>query len=164
MEWFTLIKGSIIGAIVLFFWNGLAQNVFPWGIKSVKEVNDQKDLSPIVPEDDEQGMFYIRSEKVVMFLAAKPSDYYSMSKFLGLEFVTQWLVSLILTAILLIIPASSLEFKLTIVTLICLISIVAVDLQYWNWWGFSGLYTIGLSFNRLIGFLLASGILIFLGF
>jgi hypothetical protein len=31
--------------------------------------------------------------------------------------------------------------------------LLSVDAQYWNWWGFSTVYTIGVAVNRVLGYI-----------
>jgi hypothetical protein len=47
-----------------------------------------------------------------------------------------------------------------IVGLVALAGIASIDLQYWNWWGFSARYTIGVAVNRLLGCLIAAFVLL----
>jgi hypothetical protein len=159
VDWFSLLKGAIVGGILLFLWSGLTQSLTPWGIKSVKELEDQSTVGEILERQSVKGLYYF-TDKVTAFIAVKPESYYSMTRFFTLEFFTELLVATTLTAILLLTATQSITIRLLLIGLATLTGIFSTDLQYWNWWGFSTIYSIGISVNRLIGHLLVGFILI----
>lgn len=70
-----------------------------------------------------------------------------------MEFVTQCLVGIALTLMFIITPEQSLALRLSLILIIWLAGVTSIDLQYWNWWGFSNNYTLGVAINRLLGYL-----------
>jgi len=159
VDWFSLLKGAIIGGVLLFLWSGLTQSLTPWGIRSVKELETQSTVGEILERQSTKGLYYIK-DKVTAFIAVRTESYYSISRFFIIEFITELLVATTLTSILLLTATQSIYTRLLLIVLTTLTSIFSVDLQYWNWWGFSTIYSLGISINRLIGHLLISFILI----
>lgn len=159
MDWFSLLKGTLAGGILLFLWSGLTQSTTPWGIKSVKELEERSAVGEILERQSPKGLYYF-TDKVTAFIAVKPESYYSMTRFFVIEFVTELLVAATLTALLLLTAAQPVGVQLVIIGLATLAGIFSTDLQYWNWWGFSTIYSLGISINRLVGHLLVSFILI----
>ncbi|MDX2078536.1 MAG: hypothetical protein SFZ02_19040 [bacterium] len=155
----NIILGIIIGGVILFFWNGLSQAIIPWGIKSVGEHPDPDELGEVIAKGTTSGMVYI-TKRVAAFIAIKPESYYSIPRYFMIEFGTQLLTSVVLVTILALTQSLSNEVRLALVGLVGLASVTSVDMQYWNWWGFSTRYTIGVAVNRLVGYLLAGGVLI----
>ena len=153
MDWFSLLKGAIAGGVLLFLWSGLTQSLTPWGIKSVKEFEDQSAVGEILERQPTKGLYYFK-DKVTAFIAVKPESYYSITQFFIIEFITELFVATTLTAILLLTATQSITTQLLLIGLTTLTGIFSIDLQYWNWWGFSTIYSLGVSINRLIGHLL----------
>jgi hypothetical protein len=157
MDWLI---AAVVGGIVLFLWTGLTQNFLPWGIKAVDEPKRKEDglkVGSAIAEMTTNGMAII-SEPVVAFVVVKPGSSYHMGRYFAIEFVTQLLVGAVLAGILLMTQGQVLETRLLLIALVGLAGVTSIDLQYWNWWGFSNRYTFGLAFNRLVGYLIAGGI------
>ncbi|TWH38968.1 hypothetical protein [Dulcicalothrix desertica] len=159
MDWLSLLKGTAVGGVLLFLWNGLTQSFTPWGIKSIKELEDQATITETIARASTNGVYYLK-DKVTAFIAVKPEAYYSMPRYFTIEFVTEVLVGGVLTAILLLTSTESIVTRLIIIGLVALAGIFSIDLQYWNWWGFSSIFTFGIAINRLVGYLLTGFVLI----
>jgi hypothetical protein len=157
MDW---VIGAVVAGVVLFLWTGLTQNLFPWGIKAVDEPKRKEDgekVGAAIAGMTTNGMAMI-NDHVAAFVAIKPQSYYNMGRYFALEFVTQLLVGAVLAGILVLTRGQTLENRLILIGLVGLAGVASIDLQYWNWWGFSNRYTFGLAFNRLVGYLIAGGI------
>jgi hypothetical protein len=154
MEIGQILIGAAVAGLILFFWTGFTQNVLPWGIKSVKEDKNLDALSAQIKQISENGVYYTHQD-VAVFLAIKPASYYNMRRYFIIEFITQVLVGLILALILGATIGLSLEVRLGIILLVAGAGVLSVDVQYWNWWGFSNIYTVGIAINRLLGYLIA---------
>ncbi|KYC43757.1 hypothetical protein WA1_00910 [Scytonema hofmannii PCC 7110] len=159
MDWLALLRGTVFGGILLFLWSGITQNLTPWGIKSVGELDEQAGIGESLERISTKGLYYVK-DKVAAFIAIKPETYYSMRRYFIIEFVTQVLVAAVLSAILLLTNTLSISTRLLLIGLVTLAGIFSIDLQYWNWWGFSNIYTVGVAVNRLTGYLLISFFLI----
>jgi hypothetical protein len=159
MDVLSLLKGTIVGGVLLFMWSGFTQSLIPWGIKTVTEFEEQSIIGEILQRQSKSGLYYFK-DKVAAFIAVKPESYYSMNRFLAIEFITQILVALVITILLLLTSAQPVQLRLIFLGLSTTLSILSVDVQYWNWWGFSNLYSVGIAINRLIGHLLVGFILV----
>lgn len=149
--------GVVVGGIVLFLWSGAAQSLFPWGIQSIQQPATESAIGAAVATATESGMLYIGSP-VTAYIAVQPASYNSPTRYFTIELITQFLVAAVLMAILQLAQGISLAQKVGLVALVALAGIFTVDLQYWNWWGFSTLYSVGFAVNRLVGYLIAGSI------
>lgn len=156
MEW---LMGTVVAGVILFFWMGVTQNVTPWGIKRVVSPGavDQDRIGQALAEMTTDGMALI-TKRVTAFIAIRPAAQYQMRRYFALELVTQVLAGGVLAGILLLTVGQPLETRLLLIGLVGLAGIASIDLQYWNWWGFSNLYTLGMAVNRLLGYLIAGGV------
>jgi hypothetical protein len=149
-----------VAGVILFFWTGLSQNLIPWGTKSVESITDPEESRRIgaqLAQGKPNRMMYVQhAEVVAAFVAMRPGAYYSTGRFFAIEFITQLLAGAVLVGVLALTAAYPTPTRLVIVALVGLASVISVDLQYWNWWGFSTLYTIGVAVNRIVGYLLAA--------
>ncbi|MDX2008426.1 MAG: hypothetical protein SFU83_24540 [Meiothermus sp.] len=149
-----LISGSLLGGTVLFAWSGVTQNL-PWGFRAVGKVDSAPELADRVRRQTGDGMFFT-TDGVSSLVVVRPQNYYNPARYFGLEFLTQVAVALVLTAVLSLISPLGGGQKLAVIGLVGLVTALAVDFQYWNWWGFSSRYSLGMASNRLLGWLLAA--------
>lgn len=147
-----MLAAWLVGGVILFFWTGLAQNVLPWGVKSVR-AHGENDGAPLVKSDMPTGMVFT-THGIAALIAARPQAYYNPMRYLALEFVTQLVVSAALVLVLAAFAPLDLGQRLLVGVGIWLVGFASIDLQYWNWWGFTLTYTVGIGFNRLMGYLL----------
>jgi hypothetical protein len=156
MEWLI---GTVVAGVILFLWTGLTQNMLPWGIKQVQtpKPDDEERIGKAIGGMTTDGMAMF-SKGVAAFVSIRPAAYYNMGRYFAIEFVTQLIVGGVLAGILLLTAGQPLERRLLLVGLVALAGIASIDLQYWNWWGFSNLYTLGVAVNRLLGYLIAAGV------
>lgn len=155
----NILLGIIIGGVILFFWTGFSQAVIPWGTKTAGSHPDPEGLGDKIAEGTGNGMIYI-NKRVAAFIAVKPDSYYSLPRYFMIEFITQLLTATLLVLILALTDTLPNDSRLMLVGLVGCITVTSVDAQYWNWWGFSHRYTLGVAVNRLVGFLLAGFVLV----
>lgn len=155
----NIVIAIIASGVLLFLWTGLTQNLIPWGIKSVR-AHDQKDgTGAALAKLTTDGMVFI-TDQVAAFIAIKPAAYYVTGRYFAIEFVTQIIVGAVLTGLLVLTAPLDDGTRLLIVGLAGAAGVASIDLQYWNWWGFSNRYTLGVAVNRLAGYLLITLILL----
>lgn len=147
-----MLTAWLVGGVILFFWTGLAQNVLPWGVKSVRS-HGEKDGTPLVKSDMPTGMVFT-THGIAAFIAARPQAYYNPVRYMALEFVTQLVASAALVLVLSLFGSLDLGQRVLVGVGVWLVGFASIDLQYWNWWGFTLKYTAGIALNRLVGYLL----------
>ncbi|MBC7870405.1 MAG: hypothetical protein H7Y09_06160 [Chitinophagaceae bacterium] len=153
----TALLSVSVGGVILFLWTGFTQNIFPWGTKSLSKLKATPGTGEKLAEITHDGMVYMdTSEDVVAFIAIKPKSYYNIGRFFVIEFITQMLSGLVITLVLLMTIGSPLEGRLALIALVGAATIIGVDIQYWNWWGFSTIYTLGVAVNRFTGYMIAA--------
>lgn len=153
MEPVTFLLAVGVGSLILFLWTGFAQSVLPWGVKSVGDHPAAQAVGEALAAQPD-GMAYVK-HKVAAFIAIRPERYYAMGRFFAIEFATQLLAAATLVGILALTTGLDDGARLLLVALAGAAGVASVDLQYWNWWGFSSIYTLGVAVNRLMGYLLA---------
>lgn len=154
MAWVVAIG---LGTVILFMWTGFAQNVLPWGVKSVRS-HGKDDGQPVITPSLPDGMTFTTAGKAA-FIAARPAAYYDPKRYLALELATQAVAAIALTVLLGAFPALGLVGRLGLVSAVWLVGFASIDLQYWNWWGFTARYTLGIAFNRWVGYALAAPVI-----
>lgn len=153
----NFLLGSIVAGVLLFIWSGASQAATPWGIRSVKSLKpDELDGLPdsITRVTPPTGMYGVFNQQVATFMAVRPGAYYRMGRYFAIELITQLLVGAFLTGILTLTNEHSLEAQLVLVGLVSLLAHAAIELQYWNWWGFTTRYSLGFAVNRTVGLLI----------
>jgi hypothetical protein len=88
---------------------------------------------------------------VFVFLAVKPASYYNLGRYFGLEFLSQVGVGALMVALLILTESLLQGERLAIVALAALMAVLAIDAQYWHWWGFGARYSLDVAVNRLLG-------------
>lgn len=159
MEIGSILLGGVVAGVFLFLWGGLMQNFTPWGIRAVKSL--EKDKLGALPDAinknaPPRGMYMIANEQVAALVAVRGGSYYNLGRYFALEFATQLAVGILLALVLAMTNGFALTDQLLLVGLMVLLAEIAIDFQYWNWWGFSPAYALGFLVNRLAGFLIAA--------
>lgn len=147
------IIATIIGAIILFLFDGTFQLVPNFGIKAVERVESNDFTTPKFSELSNR-MAYIATDKTVSFVASKESGYYNVSRFLALEFVSAFCIALIFALLFANFDEIKLRERLWLTFGFSLIASCAIHLPYFNWWGFSVPYTVGVISKTILGWFL----------
>lgn len=166
----SLIKGGLLGGLVLFVWSSLSWTVIPWHEATLKKfTGDEAITKAIMEAAPEKGIYYLPSQGTeeelwkkmetgpVAFAAIRPgSQTLGMGPLMGLQFVIQILVSSLLTWMLLQTKADlSYMKRVLFVAVATFMAGVMVHLPNWNWWEFSTSYTLVNIIDQFVSGLLA---------
>jgi hypothetical protein len=174
--------GSVFGSIVLFVWSALAWMFIPWPGEPLRSFTNEDAvvqaikantprsgnyLLPIEPKRApgmtneqykalEQAAMQRMSQGPMIFASVRLEPMGSMGKYLLIGFLTQFVLALLVTLLLLQTRGLSYAGRVVFVTAIGVIIFVGGHLDEWNWWSFSNAY-IAMQFGAIvIGWLLAS--------
>jgi hypothetical protein len=177
-----LALGTILGAIVLFVWSALAWMLIPWPgdplrtftnedavLKAIKE-NAPRSGTYIVPNmakrtpgmTDQQWNAAMQSAEEKMgtsafvFASVRLEPFGSMGKPLVIQFLTQLVVALLGTFLLLHTGGLGYRGRVVFLTAVGLIIFVGGHMDEWNWWSFSNAYILMQMGVIVIGWLIAS--------
>ena len=170
-----LALGSILGAIILFVWSTIAWEVIPWPgtpLRSFKNedavtqaivANAAQSGNYLLPNGDksmtaeqEKQMIDKMAKGPIVFAAVRLEPFNSMAKPLVSQFLTQFVVALLATLLLLQTCGLSYKGRVLFVTAIGLLIFVGGHVDEWTWWSFSNAYML-MQFGALvIGWFLAS--------
>ena len=177
-----LLLGTLLGAVVLFIWSSIAWMFIPWPgdplrsftnedavLQAIKENAPRSGtyLVPIMPKrtpgmTDQQynAAMQAAQEKMgrspFVFASVRLEPFGSMGKPLALQFLTQFLVALLGTFLLLHTGGLSYRGRVVFLTTVGLIIFVGGHLDEWNWWSFSNAYIAMQLGVLVIGWFLAS--------
>lgn len=174
--------GSILGGIVLFVWSAIAWMIIPWpgdplrsftsedAVLQAIRANAPRSGNYLLPNEptrtpgmtDEQ---YKKAQQEAMnkmtqssmiFASVRLEPMGSMGKYLATGFVTQLVLALLATFLLMQTSSLSYSARVLFVTTIGVIIFAGGHLDEWNWWSFSNAY-MGMQLGAIvIGWLLAS--------
>ena len=180
-----LALGTILGAVVLFFWSALAWMVIPWPGEPLRGfTNEEATLQAIKANAPRSGVYLMPIEVKrtpgmteeqyqkamqdahnrmlqgpMIFASVRLEPMGSITRFFVIGFITQLLVAFLGTFLLLQTSGLSYAARVTFLTVLGVLIFAGGHLDEWNWWGFSNAYT-GMQFGSIvIGWLLA-GLLI----
>jgi len=142
-----IVKAALAGSIVLFLWDGLWQAIPGVGVRAVTQI--QKEHSDVSAQNV-PGMRYEMSASTVSFIATQPAEHYSIHRFFFIEFLCALGISFAFALALARTSACSFEDRMKASLLVSMAATCAVHIPYWNWWGFSTAYTVGVVL-RLVG-------------
>ncbi|MBL7993811.1 hypothetical protein JNM05_00425 [bacterium] len=152
----SLIKGSLLGGLVLFVWSSLSWTVIPWHEATLSKFTSDEAISKaILDAAPEKGIYYLPSQGTeeelwkkmetgpVAFLAIRPgAQNLGMGPLMGIQFLIQLMTSFLLTWLLLQTRADLSYLKrVMFVAIAAFMAGVMVHLPNWNWWEFSNAYT-----------------------
>ena len=166
----TLIA-SVLGGIVLFIWGALSHMVFGIGDTGVKFMpNEETVRATLGANIPEEGFYFFPTPDAEQNLSAGPSGILIYHPDAALQMTSKQLITELITNILSAWIAAMLMIKymgglagigarVLFVSMLGLFATVAVDIPYWNWYGFPGIYTLGALADNLIGFTLVGVVL-----
>jgi len=176
-----ILLAGILGGIVMFIWTSIAHMALPLGEAGIREIpNESAALSTMQSNIGENTGLYIfpglgvskdasRQEKSEAMkhmsekMAANPSGIlmyhapgrpFALGKSLGIEFGTELLESILVVFLLAWASIGSVAGRVGFVLVAGILSAIATNVSYWNWYGFPGVYTASYILIEIVGFVL----------
>jgi hypothetical protein len=176
-----VILAGVLGGIVMFIWTSIAHMTLPLGQAGIAEIpNESAVLSAMQSNIGENTGLYIfpglgvskdasRQEKseamkhmsekmavnpsgILMYHA--PGRPFALGKSLGIEFGTELLESILVVFLLAQTRIDSFAGRLGFVFVAGILTAIATNVSYWNWYGFPGVYTASYVLIQVVGFFL----------
>jgi hypothetical protein len=172
---------SILGGIVMFIWTSIAHMALPLGEAGISQIpNESAVLSAMQTNiGDNTGLYVFpglgvgndasRQEKsegmkhMAEKIAANPSGIlmyhapgrpFALGKSLGIEFGTEVLESILVIFLLVQARIHSFAGRVGFVLIAGILTAIATNVSYWNWYGFPGVYTASYMVIQIVGFFL----------
>jgi len=177
----VLLKGTILGGIVLFLWSMLAWAVLPLHTSTLLSfANEEAMTQALIATAPKSGNYLLPAERLntqgmtadqiktaqqaamdrmmkgpTMFAAVRLGPVGSMASYYGAQVLTQFVCAFLAT--LLLLPAKALSYwgRVAFLVGIALAGGVACYIPEWVWWSFSSAYTTANFVDLLVGFFLA---------
>jgi hypothetical protein len=176
-----IVLAGVLGGIVMFIWTSIAHMFLPLGEAGIDEIpNESAVLGAMQSNIGDQTGLYIfpgpgvgknatRQEKneamkrVPEKMAANPSGIlmyhgpgrpFTLGKWLGIEFATELLESILVVFLLAQTAIASFAGRVGFVLIAGILAAIATNVSYANWYGFPCVYTASYMFIQVIGFLL----------
>jgi hypothetical protein len=177
-----LILGSVLGSIVLFVWSAIAWMLIPWPGDPLRSFTNEDAVAQAITANAPRSGVYLlpnepkrtpgmteqqftaatnaMGEKMtrgpVVFAAVRLEPFTSMGKPLVIQFLTQLVVAVLATFLLLQTSGLSYKGRVIFVTAFGVIIFVGGHLDEWIWWSFSNAYMLMQLGAIVIGWFLAS--------
>jgi uncharacterized membrane protein YkgB len=175
-----IVFAGVLGGIAMFIWTSIAHMFLPLGEAGIAEIpNESAVLSAMQSNIGNQTGLYIfpgpgvgknatRQEKneamkhMAEKMAANPSGIlmyhapgrpFTFGKWLGIEFATELLESILVVFLLAQTAIVSFAGRIGFVLVAGILAAIATNVSYWNWYGFPCLNTASYMFIQIIGFL-----------
>lgn len=177
-----LALGTVLGSIALFVWSAIAWMLIPWpgeplrtftnedAVAQAITANAPRSGNYLLPNEPKRtpGMtdqqynaaMQVAQEKMgrgpIVFASVRLEPFGTMGKALVIQFLTQFIVALLATFLLLQTTGLSYAGRVVFVTAIGVIIFVGGHVDEWNWWSFSNAYMVMQFGAIVIGWFLAS--------
>jgi hypothetical protein len=145
-----IIFATLLGGIALFLLDGAFQAIPNFGIRAVERL-ETSNLTTQEFDNLQHPMAYIVTDKVVSFTASQPAQFYNLGKFFTFEFISALVISFLFALVFSKMIGFNLKERLRMTFIFALIASIAIHISYFNWWGFSAVYTIGVILKTTIG-------------
>jgi hypothetical protein len=177
-----VLLAGILGGIVMFIWTSIAHMTLPLGEAGISEIPNEATVLNTMQTNigDNTGLYVFpglgvgknasRQEKSEAMkhmgekIAANPSGFlmyhapgrpFALGKSLGTEFVTELVESILVVFLLAQARLGSFAGRVGFVLVAGILSAIATNISYWNWYGFPGVYTASYMVIQIVGFFLA---------
>ncbi len=175
-----ILFGSVLAAVVMFIWGGVAHMLLPLGSMGMRELPHSTSVTYAIDLAlDEPGLYVFpwmdpkqqMSKKMVQewaesyregpvgMLLFRPEGGDPMdSRHFVVQFCTD-LAAASIAAVLLSFTALGFVGRVLFVTSLGLFSWIGFSIPYWNWYGFPGLFTLAAGIESVVGWFLAGLVL-----
>lgn len=165
--------GTILTTVLLFVWSGVVQN-FPWGVPSAQvlyqvsaepeeeRVPNARDVPyhTLTTADFDREMVgrvtTLTTDNTFSWIVTRPIEEYDPVAYLGKEALTQMVVGGMLTVLLWLTTGLGYFRRMGLVALCAIMASTATYGQLLNWWGLPLAYTLGVSLNLVVGWVLVT--------
>ncbi|HZS48714.1 MAG TPA: hypothetical protein VFC63_26820 [Blastocatellia bacterium] len=176
----ALIKGTVLGGLVLFVWSAISWMVLPWRTWTMHGFSDEKtitqaiktsvpqngiyllpaeqDTSAMSPEQKkaaEENMMNQMMNGPMIFASVRLGPMRPFGLSLGIQVLGQMVGAFLATLLLLNTSIQSYGKRLLFVLGIALSIAIMGNIENWNWWSFSTIYTLQQMADVLIGWFFA---------
>jgi hypothetical protein len=176
----SLFLGAILGGLVAFAWSSVSWEVIGWHEKTMLNFQNDQEVSTVIathaaadgtyilpgvgPTADmtaeqkkaaEAALISKMQKGPIMIAAVRRSGFSSMTRGMIIQVLSEMAAAFLLTWLLLQTNGLSYARRVAFLAIAGLAASVIVDLPNWNWWGFSGSYTLVNMADATITWLLA---------
>lgn len=167
----ALIKGTLLGGIILFVWMALSWMALPWHCATLKGFNDESSVAAIIKTNatesgiyvlphmcggnDEQHMDTTTKGPLIFTVVRRDGYDFSSPKPYIISFVIDLVAAFFVTYLLLQMRESSYWRRVWFVSVFGIAAGVLAMFPNWNWWGFSFDFTLVGFLDFVIGWFLA---------
>lgn len=184
-----IVIGGVLAGIALFIWSSIAHMLLPIGEMGIKTIaNEDPVIAAMKANITEDGFYFIPGEGMT-HAATLPKDQQQaameawqkkyeagpravlvyhptgerlfMPRYFIVEFLSDVVVGLIAAIALGMACATLRSFagRVGFVTSLGLLGWVAIEVSYWNWYGFPAAYEVGQFLDQIVGMLFAGIVL-----
>jgi len=176
----ALILGTLLGGLAAFVWSSISWEVVDWHEKTMVSFQNEDEVSAVIASHaatdgiyllpygpSTEGMTPEQKKKVqaalmqkmqkgpIMMAAVRRGGFGSYGRVIVIQLLSLMAAAFLLTWLLLQTRGLSYARRVAFLAVIGLAASVIVDLPNWNWWGFSGAYTVVNLADSLLTWLLA---------
>ena len=167
------VAAVLASTLILFLWSGITQ-ILPWGVPTSQNITVQTDEENInsqvsnfvqlppesltTEEFDAQFLDKISTyttDETFSWIVTQALNTNYTNYFVA-EIITQLIVSIFLSGLLLLTVPLNLQSRMMIVVIVSLAAFTATFGQLMNWWRLPASYALGVGLNLLIGWTLSS--------
>jgi hypothetical protein len=176
----SLVLGTILGGLVAFVWSSISWEVLPWHEKPILSFQNDEEVSAVIRSHTVKSGVYILPggppmetmtseqkkaaqatlmEKMqkgpVMFAAVRREGFGSYAKGLVIQLLSLMAAAFLLTWLALQTSGLSYGKRVLFLGVVGLAAGVITELPNWNWWAFSGSYTLVMIADATLTWLIA---------
>jgi hypothetical protein len=164
-----LLKGAILGGVIVFLWSAISWMVLPWHAAVVNDFTDEAAVAEVIKANAPRPGMYVlpsmkssdattmerRREGPFLFASVRPGRFdFSMPMLMLNSLLIQIAGAFVLTALLLTSRHLTYPGRVLFVVVVTTTGGILSHMAYWNWWEFSGAYTLVTLADLVIGWFL----------
>lgn len=167
-----ILLAGLLAGLAMYVWSSIAHVALPLGQVGLQAIpNEPAVLSSMSGNLNHSGLYFFpfmspnsTMQQQIEKLKTSPSGlliYHPAGApgmtlgMLGTELLTEIVVSILAVWLLAQTRIATYRGRVVFVTAVGLTAAIMTNVQYWNWYGFPGSYTINNMFIQLVGFIVA---------
>lgn len=154
----TLLKGGILGGLVIFAWSAISWMCIPWHLKVFNNFENEVEVTKVMTAHVPKSGVYVlpamtqrhkkdasvtadtRTQAPLVFATVRLENSPSMNRLMINELIIQMLAAFLVTGLMMKVKGVGYMGRVGLVTLFGLAAGVTSYLPFWNWFGFPPVY------------------------
>ncbi len=159
-----MVKGAVLGGLVLFVWGMISWTVFPWHKHNMMQFKDSKQVAQVVQDNAPESGVYIlnmgedKASQAPSVFAAVSYQHKEHAQMMVEGFIFKVIVAFVVTWLVFQTKLND-KKRVGFITVVGVAIALSAHLPQWIWCGYPAGFTLAMMVDTVIGWVLAGAVI-----